>query len=66
MLIALDAEHNVYYPVVCTFVGVKDFPKLFLAKDPDAGPNVLMAKENVGDITGADVDACAFLPLVVA
>ena len=65
VLVALDANHNIYYPIVCTF-GEKDFPKIFLAKDPDQGANVLMKEENVAHVTGTKVDACAFIPLIAA
>lgn len=54
-----------YYPVVCTFGG-KDFPRMFLTKDPVEGAKVLMDADNVDDITGAKVDACAHIPLIAA
>ena len=63
MLVALDAAHNAYYPVICTFKNA-DFPRMFLTKDPEAGANRLMQEDVVDSITGILPEVCEFVPLV--
>ncbi|CAG8979487.1 hypothetical protein HYALB_00011891 [Hymenoscyphus albidus] len=63
VLVALDASHNVYYPIICTF-GQADFPKLFLVKDLEAGVVKLMDEANVDSITGVKPEECDFVPLI--
>ncbi|KAK7051059.1 hypothetical protein VNI00_005171 [Paramarasmius palmivorus] len=54
-----------YYPVVCVY-GDKQYSKLFLATDPDAGVKVLQDVQYQATITGGLVSSCAYLPLVEA
>jgi hypothetical protein len=63
VLVAVDASHNVYYPIACTF-GDQDFPRLFLAKDLQAGVSTLLSDASVDGITGVKASDCDFIPLV--
>jgi len=53
----------VYYPIACTF-GDQDFPKLFLAKDLQAGVSTLLSDSSVEGITGVKANDCDFIPLI--
>jgi len=62
-LVAADAAHNVYYPIACIFSG-EDLPKLFIAKDLQAGASMLMSDASVEGITGIEATECDFIPLI--
>lgn len=59
---AADANHQVFYPVVCNFVG-EETPRVFLAKTIGEGVEALQSQALVRSITGAPVEECFGLSL---
>lgn len=61
---ALDPDMNVFYPVLCTYSDGNP-AKLFLAADPEKGPELLQSADVEYSITGGKVDKCYTMPLLM-
>lgn len=61
---ALDPSYSLFYPVVCNYAEAGKGPKVFLARDPEAGPRILASPDVAASITGGRVTDCAVLDLM--
>ncbi|KAK9415725.1 hypothetical protein SUNI508_10203 [Seiridium unicorne] len=65
VLVILDTSGNYYWPIVCALDGKLN--KVFIAQDPDEGPEILMSNGDLRYIlTGGDVTDCGPLALIVS
>jgi hypothetical protein len=64
--VAVDADDNIFYPIICAYSDGSSPPKLFLAADPVAGVAMLQSPDVEFSITGGVVSACAALNLQMA
>ncbi|EON96487.1 hypothetical protein UCRPA7_8026 [Phaeoacremonium minimum UCRPA7] len=61
---ALDPDMNVFYPVLCTYSDGNP-ARMFLAADPEKGPEILQSEDLEYSITGGKVDKCYTMPLLM-
>ncbi|KAK6076722.1 hypothetical protein SCUP234_07117 [Seiridium cupressi] len=65
VLVILDTSGNYYWPIVCALDGKLN--KVFIAQDPDEGPEILMSNGDLRYIlTGGDVTDCGPLALTAS
>lgn len=58
VMLAFDTAGNPYYPLLCVYDNL--YPKIFIAKDVEAGSAALEDAANVGTLTGGSVKECGF------
>lgn len=58
IMMAFDTAGNSYYPLLCVYDNL--YPKIFIAKDADAGSAVLQDTADIGTLTGGTVKQCGF------
>ncbi|KAF4548176.1 Hypothetical protein D9617_31g064120 [Elsinoe fawcettii] len=65
--LAQDRNKQQYYAVLCSFDNPGENPaKVFLAKDPEKGPEILMSEAVRESITGAVANGCFAMPFMQA
>ncbi|ETS87792.1 hypothetical protein PFICI_01620 [Pestalotiopsis fici W106-1] len=65
VLVALDTSGNYFWPIVCALDG--QLNKVFIAQDPEEGPEILMTNGDLRYIlTGGDVTDCGPLALTAS
>ncbi|KAK6198369.1 hypothetical protein LQW54_010331 [Pestalotiopsis sp. IQ-011] len=65
VLVVLDTSGNYFWPIVCALDGLLN--KVFIAQDPNEGPEILMANGDMRYIlTGGDVTDCGPLALTAS
>ena len=57
LYLAADPDDNIFYPMVCVYKDT-NVAKLFLAKDPEKGAEMLKSAEVQSTVTGAPVQDC--------
>jgi len=56
--LAYDEDDNTLYPIACSFEDASTGPKLFLAKDPEAGAQLLASEDLIPIVTAGKVSEC--------
>ncbi|TIA12468.1 hypothetical protein D6C80_06819 [Aureobasidium pullulans] len=56
--LAYDEDDNTLYPIACSFENASVGSKLFLAKDPKAGAELLASEDLISIVTGGKVSEC--------
>ncbi|CAK7215121.1 hypothetical protein SBRCBS47491_002374 [Sporothrix bragantina] len=64
-IVASDLGGGIYFPIICIYESGSVYPKIFLAKDPDAGAATLMSNDvDVRkQVTGAAIKSCGYVPI---
>ncbi|PSK33439.1 hypothetical protein B9Z65_7326 [Elsinoe australis] len=65
--IAQNRNGDRFYAVLCSFEDPEQYPaKMFLAKDPERGPEILMQENVQMSVTGAKALSCSTMPFMQA